>query len=236
VLRALSSRALSNKAAPGQAVSPETGTPETGPPEAGPGRTGLVRIGPLRARRRTVVAAAVVLAAVLAVLVATWPGGGGSGGVTTVEGNASAVLYPAGHRAPAPAFTGTTLTGSRMSFSSYRGQVVVVNFWGSWCVPCREEAPILAAVAARYRAAGVSFLGVDVRDTTASARAFASRFHVTYPSVSDPGSVITQDFSAQVPIAGTPTTLVVDRTGHIAGAIFGTATYSALTALLARVR
>jgi thiol-disulfide isomerase/thioredoxin len=236
VLRALSSRALSNKAAPGQAVSPETGTPETGPPEAGPGRTGLVRIGPLRARRRTVVAAAVVLAAVLAVLVATWPGGGGSGGATTVDGNASAVLYPAGHRALAPAFTGTTLTGSRMSFSSYRGQVVVVNFWGSWCVPCREEAPILAAAAARYRSAGVSFLGVDVRDTTASARAFASRFHVTYPSVSDPGSVITQDFSAQVPIAGTPTTLVVDRTGHIAGAIFGTATYSALTALLARVR
>jgi len=235
VLRALSSRALSNKAGPDQAAPGQAASPETRPPETGPGRTGLVRIGPLRARRRTVVAAAVVLAAVLAVLVATWPGGG-SGGVTTVDGNASAVLYPAGHRAPAPAFTGTTLTGSRMSFSSYRGQVVVVNFWGSWCVPCREEAPILAAVSARYRAAGVSFLGVDVRDTTASARAFASRFHVTYPSVSDPGSVITQDFSAQVPIAGTPTTLVVDRTGHIAGAIFGTATYSALTALLDKVR
>jgi thiol-disulfide isomerase/thioredoxin len=240
VLRALSSRALSNKAGPdqagpGQAGPGQAASPETGPPENGPGRTGLVRVGPLRARRRTVVAAAVVLAAVLAVVVATWPDGG-NGGVTTVDGNASAVLYPAGHRASAPAFTGTTLTGSRMSFSSYRGQVVVVNFWGSWCVPCREEAPILAAVAARYRSAGVSFLGVDVRDTTASARAFASRFHVTYPSVSDPGSVITQDFSAQVPIAGTPTTLVIDRTGHIAGAIFGTTTYSALTAILAKVR
>jgi cytochrome c biogenesis protein CcmG/thiol:disulfide interchange protein DsbE len=137
----------------------------------------------------------------------------------------------------APAFELRTLDGSRsVSSGELRGQVVVVNFWGSWCVPCREEAPILAAVAARYRAAGVSFLGVDVRDTTASARAFASRFRITYPSVSDPGSVITQDFSAQVPIAGTPTTLVIDRTGHIAGAIFGTATYSALTAILAKVR
>src|SRR2546430_8212178 len=54
-----------------------------------------------------------------------------------------------------PIFTGTTLTGSKLSFSSYRGKVVVLNFWGSWCVPCREEAPILAAVAAKYRPSGV---------------------------------------------------------------------------------
>ena len=179
--------------------------------------------------------AAAVLAGVLAVLVATWPGGGSSG-VTTVDGNASAVLYQAGHRPLAPGFTGTTLTGSRLNFASYRGHVVVVNFWGSWCVPCREEAPILAAVAARYRPSGVSFVGVDVRDTPASAQAFARSFHITYPSVRDPGMVITQDFTARVPIAGTPTTLVIDRTGHIAGAVFGTVTYSELTAILAKVR
>jgi thiol-disulfide isomerase/thioredoxin len=225
VLRALSSRAQPNKVGPNQA----------GPRQAERVTAGRVRLGPLRARRRTVVLAAVVLAGALAVLVATWPGGG-NGGVSTVDGNASAILYQAGHRPVAPGFTGTTLTGSRLSFSSYRGQVVVLNFWGSWCVPCREEAPILAAVATRYRPAGVSFLGVDVRDTTASAQAFASRFHVPYPSVSDPGSVITQDFTARVPIAGTPTTLVIDRTGHIAGAVFGTVTYSALTAILAKVR
>ena len=64
-----------------------------------------------------------------------------------VDGNTSAVLYTAGHRPVAPGFTGTTLTGSKLSFSSYRGQVVVLNFWGSWCVPCREEATTLAAVA-----------------------------------------------------------------------------------------
>jgi thiol-disulfide isomerase/thioredoxin len=230
VLRALSSRVQPNKAGPIKA-----GPDQAGADQAGPVTAGLVRLGPLKARRRTVVLAAVVLAVLLAVLVATWPGGG-SGGVTSVDGNANAVLYEAGHRPLAPGFTGTTLTGSRLSFSAYLGQVVVVNFWGSWCVPCREEAPILAAVAARYRPAGVSFLGVDVRDTTASAQAFARGLHVPYPSVSDPGSVITQDFTARVPIAGTPTTLVIDRTGHIAGAIFGTVTYSGLTALLARVR
>jgi thiol-disulfide isomerase/thioredoxin len=183
-----------------------------------------------------VVLAAVVLAGLLLIMVlaAGWAGGGNSG-VTTVGGNPSTVVYQAGHRPLAPEFTGTTLTGSKLSFSSYRGKVVVVNFWGSWCVPCREEAPILAAVAAKYQPSGVSFLGVDVRDTTVSALAFTRSFHVTYPSVSDQSSAITLDFTAKVPIAGTPTTLVVDRTGHIAGAVFGTVTYPELIAILAKV-
>ncbi len=190
----------------------------------------------LRTKRRTVVLAAAVLTGVLltVVLVAGWAGSGNSG-VSNVDGNASAVVYAAGHRPMAPAFTATTLTGSKLSFSSYRGKVVVLNFWGSWCVPCREEASTLSAVAAQYQPSGVSFLGVDVRDTAASAEAFAHSFHITYPSVSDPSSVITLDFTAVVPIAGTPTTLVIDRTGHVAGAVFGTATYPELTAILAKV-
>ena len=190
-----------------------------------------------RAGRRTVVLAAAVLTGALlaVVLLAGWAGSGGNSGVTDVGGSASAVVYATGHRPLAPEFTGTTLTGSQLSFSAYRGQVVVLNFWGSWCVPCREEASTLAAVAARYQPSGVSFLGVDVRDTAASARAFARSFHITYPSVSDPGSAITLDFTAVVPIAGTPTTLVIDRTGHVAGAVFGTVTYPELTAILATV-
>ena len=190
-----------------------------------------------RAGRRTVVLAAAVLTGALlaVVLLAGWAGSGGNSGVTDVGGSASAVVYQTGHRPLAPEFTGTTLTGSQLSFSAYRGQVVVLNFWGSWCVPCRAEASTLSAVAAQYRPSGVSFLGVDVRDTAASARAFARSFHITYPSVSDPGSAITLDFTAVVPIAGTPTTLVIDRTGHVAGAVFGTATYPELTAILAKV-
>ena len=196
-----------------------------------------VRALPVRARRRRrVVLAAVVLAGVLLIVVLAtgWPGGGKSG-ETTVDGNPGAVLYPAGHRPLAPGFTATTLTGSKLSFSSYRGKVVVLNFWGSWCVPCREEAPILAAVA-EYQPSEVSFLGVDVRDNTASALAFVHSFRIAYPSVSDQSSAVTLAFSAKVPIAATPTTLVVDRTGHIAGAVFGTVTYSELTAMLAKVR
>jgi thiol-disulfide isomerase/thioredoxin len=194
------------------------------------------RVPFLGARRRTLVLAAAVLAGVLlaVVLLAGWTGGGSSG-VTEIDGNASAVLYGAGHRPLAPDFTGTTLTGSKLSLSAYRGRVLVLNFWGSWCVACREEAPTLAAVADQYKPSGVSFLGVDVRDNTASAQAFTRGFGVSYPSVTDPSSQITLDFTSVVPIAGTPTTLVIDRTGHVAGAVFGAATYPELTAILAKV-
>jgi thiol-disulfide isomerase/thioredoxin len=189
-----------------------------------------------RAKRRTVVLAAAVGTGVLlvVVLVVGWAGGGSSN-VSYVDGSNSAVVYAMGHRPVAPDFTATTLTGSPLSFSSYRDKVVVLNFWGSWCVPCRAEASTLAAVAAQYRSSGVDFLGVDVRDTTASAEAFVHSFGVTYPSVSDPSSVITLDFTSVVPIAGTPTTLVIDQTGHIAGAVFGSVTYPELTTILTKV-
>jgi thiol-disulfide isomerase/thioredoxin len=189
-----------------------------------------------KAKRRLVVLAATVLAgAVLAVVLLTGWASGGNSGVTDVAGSTSAVLYSAGHRPLAPDFTATTLTGARLNFSSYRGRVVVVNFWGSWCPPCRAEAPALAVAAEQYRSAGVAFLGVDVRDDTASALAFAREFGIGYPSVSDSGSQITLDFTSVVPIAGTPTTLVIDRTGHIAGAVFGAATSQELTDILATV-
>ena len=98
-----------------------------------------------KAKRRLVVLAATALAGVaLAVVLLTGWATGGNSGVTDVAGSASAVLYQAGHRPLAPDFTATTLTGAPLSFSSYRGQVVVLNFWGSWCAPCRAEAPALA--------------------------------------------------------------------------------------------
>ncbi|MBV9380014.1 MAG: TlpA family protein disulfide reductase [Streptosporangiaceae bacterium] len=190
-----------------------------------------------RAKRRVLIPAALAVTAlvVAVVLVAGAGGGGAAGGVSYVGGSTSAVLYAAGHRHPVPDFTGTTLTGSRLSFAAYRGRVVVVNFWGSWCTPCRAEAPALAVLSAKYQPSGVRFLGVDVNDDPASAGAFARGFGIRYPSVSDPGYVITQDFSSAVPISGTPTTLVVDRSGRVAGAVFGSTTYSELNAILMRV-
>ena len=179
-----------------------------------------------RAKRRTVVSVAAVAAALLTgALVVTFTQGHG-------KADPGYVLYPAGHRALAPDFTATSLTGTPIKFTSYRGKVVVVNFWGSWCDPCRREAATLAVVAEQYRPHGVSFLGVDLGDTPVSALAFNRRAGISYPSVNDSGYVVEQDFSLAEPIPGPPTTMVIDRTGHIAGEIFGGATYSALTTLL----
>src|ERR1700735_1765627 len=130
-----------------------------------------------RAGRRTVVLAAAVLAA--GRLTGGLPGGKST--VSYVDGSQNALLY--GHRSAAPDFTGTTLTGARLNFSAYRGRVVVLNFWGSWCGPCRSEASTLVSVAALYRSSGVAFLGGAEQDTTANATAFERSFGITYPSV-----------------------------------------------------
>jgi peroxiredoxin len=189
-----------------------------------------------RPKRKSVVLAATACAGVLAIVLSiTGFGGGGGNGVTYLDGTTNALLYGTGHRPLAPDFSATTLTGAPLNFSSYRGQVVVLNFWGSWCVACREEAPTLAVIAEQDRSEGVSFLGVDLQDTTANALAFIKKDDIDYPSVSDPSDTITLSFSSVVPINATPTTLVIDRTGHIAGAVFGQITYSELTTILTKV-
>ena len=189
-----------------------------------------------RPKRKFIVLAAAACAAVLAIVLGvTGFGGGGSPGVTYLDGTTNAVVYHVGHRPLAPDFTGTTLTGTPLHFYSYRGKVVVLNFWGSWCTACREEAPTLSVLAEQERPKGVSFLGVDLEDTTANAMAFIKNHDIDYPSVGDPSDTITLSFSSVVPISSTPTTLVIDRTGHIAGAVFGQITYSELTAMIATV-
>jgi thiol-disulfide isomerase/thioredoxin len=184
--------------------------------------------------------AAVSLAAVAAVLLAggltmAFSRSGTPSGQSYVDGNPSAVLYASGHRALLPDFSGKTLTGTSLSFATYRGKVVVLNFWGSWCPPCRSEGPTLAALSAKYTRDGVSFLGVDVEDTPVNGQAFEQGFGIAYPSLNDPGQAVAQVISGAVPISGTPTTLVIDSTGRVAGAIFGTATYSALNEMISKV-
>jgi peroxiredoxin len=172
---------------------------------------------------------------VVVLLVTGFGGSGSSNGVTYIDGSTSAVFYTSGHRAMAPDFSGSTLTGVPLRFTTYRGKVVVLNFWGAWCDACRAEAATLAVVAEQYQPAGVSFLGVDVRDTPVNALAFTRSHDIPYPSVSDPDDTITLDFTSVVPIAATPTTLVIDGTGHIAGAVFGATSYSELTTILTKV-
>jgi thiol-disulfide isomerase/thioredoxin len=158
-----------------------------------------------------------------------------SSGQSFVEGSYSSTYYSPGSRPAAPAVAGALLTGQRFSLAADRGTVVVLNFWGSWCAPCRQEAPALAALARHFPQDQVRFVGVDIRDSVPSAEAFQRTFGVGYPSLNDPGDLIALAFRGSVPAAGIPTTLLIDRTGHIAARVVGGVSYSGLRALIAKV-
>jgi thiol-disulfide isomerase/thioredoxin len=182
-----------------------------------------------KAKRRTVVTvtavAAVLLAGALTVTLLT------SGKGTTASAS-NTVEYPVGHRPLAPDITGTSLTGATIKLSSYRGKTVVLNFWGSWCSPCRSEAPVLALLDKQYASKGVAFLGDDVGDTPANALAFTRGVGISYPSINDQGYAVVAQLSRAVPVSDTPTTVVIDKTGHVAGTILGAINYGEMTTLL----
>ena len=182
-----------------------------------------------KAKRRTVVTVTAVLAVLLGGALAVTFLTTGKGGTASAT---NMVEYPVGHRPLAPDFSGTSLTGSTIKLSSYRGKTVVLNFWGSWCSPCRGEAPTLAVLDEQYGPKGVAFLGDDVGDTPANALAFTHSARITYPSINDQGYAVVQQLSAAVPVSDTPTTVVIDKTGHVAGMILGAVSYGEMTTLL----
>jgi thiol-disulfide isomerase/thioredoxin len=131
--------------------------------------------------------------------------------------------------------SGTTLTGQHLNLDSYKGDTVVLNFWGSWCDPCRAEAPALGTLARQLQPDGVRFVGIDIRDETAAALSFMQNFNVSYPSLNDPNDEIALEFHSTVPPAAIPTTLIIDRNGRIAARIFGASTYAELKDLVTKV-
>lgn len=129
---------------------------------------------------------------------------------------------------PAPDFTLTTFDGDVVRLDDFRGRPVVINFWASWCPPCRTEAPALDKVARAEQAAGRAvFLGVDVRDQEESARRFLSDFSVTYPTGPDSGNV-----EASYQGIGIPYTVFVAADGTIARTWIGPLDEQQLTTIV----
>lgn len=158
-----------------------------------------------------------------------------SSGQSFVGASYDSTFYAVGHRPDAPAVAGTTITGKHLSLSAYRGEVVVLNFWGSWCSPCRAEAPGLGTLARQLQGKGVQFVGVDIRDQPDSALAFDQQFGVSYPSLSDPNDQIALEFHSTVPPSAIPTTVIIDRQGRIAARVVGEASYAQLKSLITQV-
>jgi thiol-disulfide isomerase/thioredoxin len=125
-------------------------------------------------------------------------------------------FFDAGQRQAAPKLTGELMEGGNFDLAEHRGEVVVINFWASWCGPCRAEAPELVAVADAMKEQRVSFVGIDTRDDRDKAKAFVERHAISYPSLFDPAGRLALNF-AKLPPTATPSTLIVDRQGRIAG-------------------
>ncbi len=112
---------------------------------------------------------------------------------------------------PAADFTLPLIGGGEVTFSSLRGKPVVINFWASWCPPCRDEAPILEKVWRSYQDRGVAFIGVDIQDTEEAAQAYIQEFGITYPNGLDIDGRITIDYG----VSGIPVTFFINREGVI---------------------
>jgi len=136
------------------------------------------------------------------------------------------------HRPPPVTIEGELLDGQRWRLADVGRTVVVVNFWGSWCNPCRAEADDLEGTYQATKARGVEFVGVNIQDDRDAAKAF-ERTRATYPSLFDPGSKIALEF--QVTPNNTPTTVVLDAAGRIAAMKRGAVTADALRPVVERV-
>jgi len=130
--------------------------------------------------------------------------------------------------APAPEFALSLFDGGALSLADLRGSVVVVNFWASWCAPCRDEAPVLERVWLEYEDQGVVFVGVNFRDVPAKAVAFIEEFDITYPNGLDPYNRVSRAYG----ITGVPETFLIAKDGRLAEHHIGPITEAGLRAAL----
>ncbi|MBX3015710.1 MAG: TlpA family protein disulfide reductase [Caldilineaceae bacterium] len=117
----------------------------------------------------------------------------------------------------APPFTFTTFEGETISLADLRGKGVVLNFWASWCDPCRAEAPLLEAAWQREKANGIVFIGLDYLDQEPAAKAFLAEYGVTYPN----GPDLQSEAARRYGIKGVPETFFIDPAGKIVHTVFG---------------
>jgi thiol-disulfide isomerase/thioredoxin len=184
-------------------------------------------------RRAGALVAALSGAALLAACSNTTGGTGNTGYVSSEVTGVTAIAASA--RVVAPSLSGTTLDGKKLSLTDYRGQVVVVNVWGSWCTPCRVEGPALEETYQKYQAKGVKFLGINTRDDNAAAQAFVSSDGITYPSLQDPDETLVLEFKSILPPTSIPSSVIVDRSGKVAARILGAVTEPQLVQALDKV-
>lgn len=159
-------------------------------------------------------------------------GSGPTGTAGFVAGDGTLTLLPADQRPAAPVIEGATLDGATWRSDSAAGKVLVYNVWGSWCAPCRAEAPALVAASRRTTDRAV-FVGLNTRDLDKAApQAFVRAFEVPYVNLYDPNGAQLLKFSGQLPASAIPSTLLIDPEGRVAARIIGETTEATLVDLV----
>lgn len=138
-----------------------------------------------------------------------------------VAGDGTVNEVAAANRHDPVELSGPTLGGGSLDLAALRGKVVVINVWGSWCPPCRKEAPILKKVSTDLAKRDVVFVGIDTRDSDAAAKAFLDNIGLTYDNVVDPDGVLLLAFKGDLNPQAIPSTLVLDKQGRVAARIVG---------------
>ena len=141
----------------------------------------------------------------------------GEQGFVSADGKVT-VLDPEERTPPRGEVAGETIDGEAVSLADHRGKVVVMPVWGSWCAPCRAEAPMLAEAARDLEDDGVVFLGIDSRDPNpANVRKFVERFEIPYESIYDPDGTTLLAFHGTLPPMAIPSFVFIDGEGRVAG-------------------
>ncbi len=152
-----------------------------------------------------------------------------------VQGTPAGEVIPSGERAAAPEFSGTLLDGGDFDSTELDGGIAVVNFWGSWCAPCRVESPEFQEVYAEVRDEGVAFLGLNVKETSEQfALAFVESAGIEFPSLYDPRGEVALAFRGY-PANAVPSTIVLDRQGRVAAVYTGPVSQEDLRRVVDRV-
>ena len=196
-------------------------SPPSSPVDSGPAESGS---GP-RKRNLIIVAALVPVLAFFALLAWAVAQSGGSPGGFGINSSFGEIDV---EQQPAPGFTGEDLAGGMVSLADLKGKVVMLDFWSSWCPPCRQEAPDLARVYSEYAGKDVEFVGIAIWDDPGKVSGYVEEFNLTYPNVIDEKGQIAINYG----VAGIPEKFFIDSSGNVVRKFVGPMDPDALKAAL----